>query len=143
MKLPHFIIIADRNPNICRYLSRELRGDGDRIFTVKSFTQLRLWIEHQHPMDLLVLDPSLLEEEALENLSTLMAHIRAVPLIIHCLPGDRPTVFRQHAHAVMIEKSGHSITRLKEGIEQLLKTAACPDLDHHSRPASPPKEVAS
>jgi DNA-binding NtrC family response regulator len=125
MKPPHFILIADRNPNICRYLTRELRGDGHRLFAVRTFAQLRHWVERQHPMDLLVLDPTLSEEDALANLPTLWAHIRALPLIIHCLPGDCPAVYRQHPRAIIVEKSGNSVTGLKQGIRQLLETRRC------------------
>ena len=121
MKHPHFILIADRNPNICRYLTRELQGEGYRLFAVGSFAQLCHWVANQHPVDLLVLDPALLEEDKLERYPDLWAHIRSRPLILHCLPGDRPAVIGQHPRVLIVEKSGNSITALKKGLQQLLE----------------------
>jgi DNA-binding NtrC family response regulator len=114
------IIVADRNPRIRGYLSRELSMEGYHVFPVKTLAQLRNWIFSHHPLDLLILDPSLSEDDSGEDLEKLLRKTPSVPVIFHCLHTDYPTFKDQRFHPVFVEKSGTSVITLKQNIHSLI-----------------------
>ncbi len=115
------IIIADRNPRIRGYLTRELSGEGYQVFPVKTVEQLRNWIIHHYPLDLLVLDPCIFEDNAGKDLENLLGRIPSIPVIFHCLPADNPVLKHQGLRPVFVEKSGNSVITLKHNIHLLFK----------------------
>lgn len=122
MTKKYHIIIADRNPRIRDYLTRELSGEDYQVFPVKTVEQLRNWIIHHYPLDLLVLDPCFLEDDADKDLEDLLEQIPSVPVIFHCLPTDNPAIKRQRLQPVYIEKSGTSVITLKQNIHSLFQS---------------------
>jgi len=123
------ILIADRNPHIRGYLTRELVDEGYRVFSVKTFAQLREWIVNQHPLDLLVLDPNLPEVESRLCLEDLLDHLHSVPAILHCLPADCPSFLLDRLQSEFIEKDGDSVTALKIRIHRLIDGEDCEHLN--------------
>ncbi len=121
MTKKYHIIIADRNPRIRGYLTRELSGEGYQVFPVKTVEQLRNWIIHHYPLDLLVLDPCFFEDNAGKDLETLLEQIPSVPIIFHCLPADNPALKYQGLRPVFVEKSGTSVITLKQNIHSLFQ----------------------
>ena len=122
MTKKYHIIIADRNPRIRDYLTRELSGEDYQIFPVKTVDQLRTWIIHRYPLDLLVLDPCFMEDDAGKDLENLLEQIPSVPVIFHCLPADNPALKHQRLRPVFVEKSGTSVITLKQNIHSLLQS---------------------
>ncbi|MEJ2639618.1 MAG: hypothetical protein P8010_08600 [Desulfosarcinaceae bacterium] len=114
------ILIAERNPHIRGYLTRELSAAGYDALPVKTLAELHHWVVSNEPMDLLVLDPNLPEDGLTHNLDTLLAQIRMIPVILHCLPDDCPIHLLQRDRSILIEKTGTSVPALKAGIQSLL-----------------------
>jgi DNA-binding NtrC family response regulator len=121
MTKKYHIIIADRNPRIRNYLTRELSGEDYKVFPVKTVEQLRNWIIHHYPLDLLVLDPCFLEDDGGKKLDDLLGQIPSVPVIFHCLPADNPALKHQRLRPVFVEKSGTSVITLKQNIRSLFQ----------------------
>jgi DNA-binding NtrC family response regulator len=120
MKKKYLILIADRNPHIRDYLTRELTGECYHVFSVKNVGQLHSWIFNHHPLDILVLDPNLLGDESSDDLEALLRRIPSVTVIFHCLPADCPAYSCQPAQSAFIEKSGTSVILLKQFIHSLI-----------------------
>lgn len=123
------ILIADRNPHIRGYLIRELVDEGYRVFSVKTFVQLREWIVNQHPLNLLVLDPNLPEVSSRQCLEDLLDHLHSVPVILHCLSVDCPLFLLDRLQSEFIEKDGDSVTALKRKIHRLIDGEHCAHLN--------------
>jgi DNA-binding NtrC family response regulator len=114
------ILIAERNPHIRSYLTRELSAAGYDVLPVKTLAELYHWVVSSQPMDLLVLDPDLPEDGQTLKLETLLAQIQTIPVIYHCLPGECPAYLCKREGAIFIEKTGTSVPALKAGIQSLL-----------------------
>jgi DNA-binding NtrC family response regulator len=124
MSRRHRILIAERNPRIRGYLTRELSAAGYEVIPVKTLAELHHWVVSNRPMDLLVLDPSLPEDGVSQRLETLLAKVPMFPVIVHCLPDDCPTYLLRRERSIFIEKTGTSVTNLKAGIHELLPEGA-------------------
>ena len=120
MSKRHLILIAERNPHIRGYLTRELSAAGYDVIPVKTLAELHHLVVSNQSVDLLVLDPDLPEDGQIQNLETLLAQIQTIPVIYHCLPGECPVYLDKRERAIFIEKSGTSVPALKAGIQSLL-----------------------
>jgi DNA-binding NtrC family response regulator len=117
MKCNKHILLADRNPHICDFITRELIGEGYRVFSVRSFAQLRKLICNFHPFDLLVIDPNFPEAESNSCLESLLDQLDGTPVILHGFAADCPLTLLIRFRENFIEKNGHSITDLKAKIQ--------------------------
>jgi DNA-binding NtrC family response regulator len=120
MSKRHRILIAERNPHIRGYLTRELSAAGYDALPVKTLSELHHWVVSNQPMDLLVLDPNLPEDGLTQSLETLLVQLQTIPVIFHCLPGDCPLYLRKRDRSIFIEKTGTSLTALKACIQDFL-----------------------
>lgn len=121
MTKKYHIVIADRNPRIRGYLTRELSGEDYQVFPMKTVDQLRNWIIHHYPLNLLVLDPCFFGDNDGKDLESLLEQIPSVPVIFHCLPADYRALKHLGIQPVFIEKSGTSVITLKQSIHSLFQ----------------------
>ena len=119
MERKPFIVIADRNPHVRRFLWRELLAEGYRVSVIENGTRLLTMTREKEIPDLLILDPDLPNIEAFESVQTPQNPHLAFPIVIHSLIQD----YRLHADAlpsaIFIEKSGDSISEIKECVRKL------------------------
>jgi len=115
------ILVADRNRNIREFLQRELTADGYRVILACEGRQVIKLIELEKP-DLLLLDLDIPYAEELKFLTPIPNENLKIPIVIHTLPTDYlsfpPGIEKV---AVLIEKDGNNINKLKDTIIQLLK----------------------
>ncbi len=83
MSQPFQILVADRNPNVRRFLSRELSAAGFRVRDADSARRLFEALSEEDGPDLVVLDPDLPDADSGELLELLRRWSSAVPVVLH------------------------------------------------------------
>jgi DNA-binding NtrC family response regulator len=115
------ILIADRNPRVRGFLQRELSREGYRILLAENARDLLAWSPDRDPVDLVILDPDLPDAVDAPLMSMLRQRMPLVPVIIHAHPSHHQTEPEAVKPAIVVEKGGSSVERLKEVAEHLLK----------------------
>jgi len=115
------ILIVDRNPNVRKYLKRELGSEGYHLLLAENCREVFQIINSNTKFDLVIIDPDLpdIDETSLfRKLQGLRLH---TPIVIHTLLADCLTHCRVLIEAVLIEKDGNSIERLKRVVTDQLQ----------------------
>ena len=121
MKEAFNILITDRNPHVREYLKRELMAEGYRVSMAKSGQEILLRIYSSEPVDLLILDPELLDADKVSFFEKLQDRIPDLPVVVHAFLPDYSNITNELYSAVFVEKSGSSVERLKCVVSDILK----------------------
>ncbi|MFZ7110536.1 MAG: response regulator [Desulfatiglandales bacterium] len=126
MKQGITILIADRNPHVREFLRRELTTEGYRVQLVKNGKELLSWLDGTAAIDLLVLDLDLPFTGDCGMLDEVRSRTPELPIVVHTnLPEyiSHPTSLM---NAVLVEKKGNSVDRLKDVISDVFNTPPSP-----------------
>ena len=115
------ILIAERNPNIRRFLKRELSACGYHVFNVENAKELLKLIYSRSRIDLLVLDPDFPGMEAIETASKIVNRIPQLPVVLFSIMGNDDISAFNAGNIFLVEKNGQSIDILKAVIQDILK----------------------
>ena len=123
---PRFqILVADRNPNVRRFLSRELAAAGFDVRAFESARGLLQGLEEKPKPDLVVLDPDLPDADGPSLVEAFQRQAAGVPLVIHTFLSDW-NGSAQHITraAAFVEKGANSIENL---IREVRRICSRPD----------------
>ena len=112
------ILIAERNPHIRKFIMRELLAEGYYVFSVETVSQLKKRIHLRRAVDILIIDPDLLDKEQ-QDLWTFLDETPEKTVIIHGLSTDQYNSNCIDRKAILVEKSASSIFFIKNRIRQL------------------------
>lgn len=115
------ILIAERNPNIRRFLGRELSACGYHVFNVENAKELLELIYSPSRIDLLVLDPDFPGMESIETTRKIVNRIPQLPVILFSILGNDDISAFTAGNICLVEKNGHSIDIIKAVIQDILK----------------------
>jgi CheY-like chemotaxis protein len=115
------ILIAERNPNIRRFLRRELSACGYRVFNVENTKELLKLIYGRRRIDLLVLDPDFPGMQPIETASKIANRIPQLPVVLFSILGNDDISAFGKGNIFLVEKNGRSIDTLKAVIQDILK----------------------
>ena len=119
--IPRFqILVADRNPNVRRFLSRELAAAGFEVQAFESARGLLQSLEQKPKPDLVVLDPDLPDADGPSLIEAFQRQAPSVPLVIHTFLSDWNGSAQQMTRAAaFIEKGANSIENLIREVRRL------------------------
>lgn len=123
MSRPYKILVADRNPHVRRFLSRELSAAGFQVEAADSAKRLMQALGDEAGPDLLVLDPDLPDADSPALLLQIHQRRPTIPVVIHtffCELSDRPQNLAWTAACV--EKNANSSDMLIREVHRLLRT---------------------
>lgn len=126
MKKQYTILIADRNPNVRELLKREFMALGYRIILAKNGNDVLRTIYNPEPLDLVILDLGLPDENGLRILQRVQDRIPTLPVIVHSFFADYAEVRPDNPLTSFVEKKGDSVEILKKMTVRLLKR-----MEHH------------
>ena len=115
------ILITDRNPHVREYLKRELMAEGYHVCTAKNGQGILLRIYSSEPLELLILDPEVLDADEVSFFEKLQDRIPDLPVVVHAFLSDYSSLTTVLNSAVFVEKSGSSVERLKCVVSDILK----------------------
>lgn len=114
------ILVADRNPNVCNLIRRELTADGFRVHTVSTAKDLLRWLSGHQTLSALILDPDLPDSLSADCFREIGKRGRSLQLLIHAQPDDCRLVGGCFREAVHIHKSADSVENMRRIIHRLL-----------------------
>lgn len=120
MKNQATILIADRNPHVRDFLSREMELEGYRVCLAKSGREVLKWVYNHESIELVILDLDLPDANEMAILEKLEDRIPTLPVVIHAFLSDydnHPAVLNA---AALVEKEGSSVERLKKVVAEIL-----------------------
>ena len=120
MKKDFTILIADRNRYVRKFLHREMISAGYRVLLAKNAREVIKWTFHHDPLDLIVLDPDLPDNEDLRMLDDILDRIPALPVIVHTYGSEYGRNPKNMNSVVFVEKSGSSVEHLKQIVCEIL-----------------------
>ena len=115
MNIQPTILIADRNPNVRKYLQREMINAGYQVRLAENSRELISWVHSQPPVSLIIVDPDLPDVEK----KALFANIRKcsdVPVVVHSY-GEQEAA---EEGFWFVEKCANSIEWIKRIVQQIL-----------------------
>lgn len=122
MQYPFTILIADRNPNVRELLKRELVSEGYKVRLARSSRQVLTCMEDpSSEPDLLIVDPDLPDMDEIPLLEVLQRKSPAFPVIVHTFLADYIHHPIALSSAVVVEKDGRHVDRLKNIVRDLLR----------------------
>ena len=121
MKETFNILITDRNPHVREYLKREMMAEGYHVCMAKNGQEILLRIYSSEPVDLLILDPELLDADKVSFFEKLQDRIPDLPVVVHAFFPDFSNLTTGLHGAVFVEKSGSSVEQLKRVVSDILK----------------------
>jgi len=117
------ILIADRNPHIREFLAREMRAIGYRVLLARTGKEVLQIAYSNQPLDLVILDPDLPDQDGRDTIKSLQDRIPTLPLVIHGFISDYVDSSKVVSTGIFVEKTGSSIELLsKLAFEVLNKT---------------------
>ncbi|MDZ7697984.1 MAG: response regulator [Deltaproteobacteria bacterium] len=120
MKSQKIILIADRNPHVRSFLARELKAEGFRIRLAGNGGEVLKWVYHSEPLDLIILDPDLPDDNGREILPKLYDRIPVIPVVIHSWSSDYIKPMDEPNGVAFVKKEGNSIEALKKVVQKML-----------------------
>lgn len=120
MKERFEILIADRNPNVRRFIAREMTAAGYRVKEAESGADILRQIYRSEAVDLLILDPDLPDVDTEVVLRRVRNRIPFLPVVIHAFASDREGHPSYSETGDFVVKRGASIERLKEVVRSRL-----------------------
>ncbi len=131
MDKKYTVLITDKNRHVREFLKRELTAEGYTVLVAKDAIEVKRYLYSPSKIDLVILDPELLNVIYASLLNEICQRLPPVPVIVHGFfdnqSFDLPIECEQ---AVVVEKQGGSIEVLKQNVSRLLNKK--PDL-HISR----------
>lgn len=127
MSRPYKILVADRNPHVRRFLSRELNAAGFRVTAAESAAHLMAALDEGAGTDLLVLDPDLPDADSADLLARLERSFPDLPVVLHTFLYEINSL--GHAlswTAATVEKGANSSDALIREVTRLLAAATPP-----------------
>jgi DNA-binding response OmpR family regulator len=115
------VLIADRNPHIRKFLSRELETEGYRVLVAKDGNQLMVLLNVGKPPDLLILDLDLPHVDGLQVLEWLKDHDSPVPVVVHTYHTEHAGHPAVRDAAAFVEKTGNNIQGMKKILADVLR----------------------
>jgi CheY-like chemotaxis protein len=124
---PYKILVADRNPHVRRFLSRELSAAGFQVTAAESATHLMEALGKGAGPDLVVLDPDLPDADSADLLARLKRSFPDLPVVLHTFLYE----INAPAHslswtAATVEKGANSSDALIREVTRLLVAATPP-----------------
>ena len=113
-------MIADRNPHVRDFLTREMTKEGYSIRSARNGREVLNWVSHHDLVDLLIVDPDLPDAGEIEIMEILYDRIPSLPVVVHSFLSDYNNHLESLHAAAYVEKEGDSIDRLKEVVAELL-----------------------
>ncbi|MBW2593742.1 MAG: response regulator [Deltaproteobacteria bacterium] len=120
MKEAFTILIADKNPHVRKLLKREMMAEGYGIRTAEKGRQVLEMIYRNEPLDLLLLDPDLVDMNGVDLLKKLQDRIPTLPVIVHAFLDDYDKIRMDFIEMTFVEKRGNSIEHLKPVVKKML-----------------------
>lgn len=114
------ILIVDRNSNVREYLKREFGCESYHVHQVENCRELFQLIDDKPELDLIIIDPDLPDAEEDLLLRKLQSMQPQTSVVIHTLMSDYLNPCNVRIKAILVEKDGNSIERLKHVIERQL-----------------------
>lgn len=114
------ILIVDRNSHVREYLKRELGGEGYHIHLAENCREMFERVGDNIQFDLIVIDPDLPDAEEKLLLRKLQDLLPRTPVVIHTFIADYLNPGGRLFEAVLVEKDGNSVERLKHVIKDQL-----------------------
>ena len=114
------LLIADKNPNVRKYLQREMAAEGYRIRLAENGKQALEWTYDNATVDLIILDPDLPDMENCRVLKSMLNRIPPLPIVVHTFMTIYAECPRVPHGTVFVEKQGNSIDRLKRVVDHML-----------------------
>ncbi len=121
MKEAFTILIADKNPHVREFLKREMVAEGYDIRIAEKGRQVLEMIYRKGPLDLLLLDPDLVDMDGVDLLKKLQDRIPTLPVIVHAFLDDYDKIRMDLIEVVFVEKRGNSIEHLKPVVKRMLE----------------------
>ncbi len=120
MKPKPTILIADRNPHVRAFLAREMRVEGFHIRLARNCKEILNWLYHPEPLDLIILDPDLPDDDEQKILPKLYDCIPVIPVVIHSWSSDYIKPMDEPNGVAFVKKEGNSIEALKKSVQKML-----------------------
>ncbi len=114
------ILIADRNPHVRKFLKREMMAEGYGIKVAEKGRQVLEMVYRNESLDLLLLDPDLMDMDGRELLKKLQDRIPTLPVIVHAFPDDYDKIGMDLIGVTFVEKKGDSVEHLKLLVKKIL-----------------------
>ncbi|MEE4353988.1 MAG: response regulator [Desulfatiglans sp.] len=121
MRNKSIILIADRNPHVRDFLTREMTKEGYSIRSARNGREVLNWISHQGLIDLLIIDPDLPDVGPIDLMTKVHEQVPSLPVVVHSFLSDFNNHLETLQAAAYVEKEGDSIDRLKEVVTELLE----------------------
>ncbi|MDY7036986.1 MAG: response regulator, partial [Thermodesulfobacteriota bacterium] len=80
MKQSLTILIADRNPHVRDFLTREMTKEGYSIRSARNGREVLNWISHQGLIDLLIIDPDLPDVGPIDLMTKVHEQVPSLPV---------------------------------------------------------------
>ncbi len=126
MKKEYTILIADRNPHVREFLKREMKTAGYRVRLAENSCQVIKWAYHYEPVDILILDPDLPDNEEFSLLTSLQDRVPPLPVVFHAFLSDYDEASAMFKSAGFVEKQGNSVESLKQVVYNILQKPIAP-----------------
>jgi DNA-binding NtrC family response regulator len=116
------ILIADRNPNVRELLKRELVAEGYIVQLARSSREVLSCLDDaSREPDLFIVDPDLPDMDEIPLLEVMRRRSPDLPVVVHTFLAD----YLHHpialSSAVVVEKDGRHVDRLKNIVRDLLR----------------------
>jgi len=122
LKKQYTILIADRNPNVRELLKREFSAMSEyRIMLAKNGYEVLKLIYDPEPLDLVILDLGLPDENGLRLLQKIQDRIPTLPVIVHSFFADYACHPSVAPSTSFVEKTGDSVEILKRVTADILR----------------------
>jgi len=129
------LLIVDRNSHVREYLKRELGCEGYHIHLAENSRELFQRINVEPKIDIIIIDPDLPDVEEKSLLGKLKSIQPRTPVVIHTFIADYLSPGGRLFEAVLVEKDGNSVERLKHAIKGQLNLKR-PASEHFPEAAS-------
>ena len=120
MKTNFTLLIADRNPNVRKFLQREMTAAGYRILLAENARDVLELAFRDEPLDMIILDPDLPDADESDMLQLLLDRVPVLPVVVHTYPAENGNRSKGMNGIIFVEKSGNSVERLKQVVYEAL-----------------------
>lgn len=120
MKTNFTLLIADRNPNVRKFLQREMTAAGYRILLAENAHEVLKLAFQDKPLDMIILDPDLPDADEAHMLQHLLDRVPVLPVVVHTYPVENENGSKGMNGVVFVEKKGSSVERLKQVVYEAL-----------------------
>ena len=120
MKTNFTLLIADRNPNVRKFLQREMTAAGYRILLAENAHEVLKLAFQGKPLDMIRLDLDLPDADETHMLQHLLDRVPVLPIVVHTYPVENENGSKGMNGVVFVEKKGSSVERLKQVVYEAL-----------------------